>query len=206
MTAPQLSLLDRRHLVEALSAVGRSATAVVLVGSRARGVGDASSDIDLLVVSSGPTPRVRGRVQIIQVSEEELERRLKMGDDFPAWVIRYGKPIQGLSRWRALRDRLSTIQPWPDARIKWTKARTHVEAAGSLLYLGDRDAALEEAKIGLSHLARALLLERGVFPLSRPELAEQLDAIGETDLAGAMTSVDGDVDVLVRKLLSRIHG
>ena len=205
MTDPQLSLLDRRHLVEALSAVGRSATAVVLVGSRARGVGDASSDIDLLVVSSGPRLHAAGRVQIIQASEEELERRLEMGDDFAAWVIRYGKPIQGRSRWRALRDRLSTIQQWPDARIKWKKARTHVEAARSLLDLGDRDAALEEAKVGLSHLARALLLDRGVFPLSRPELPGQLTAIGERELAQAMSSGDGEVDVLVPLLLSRTH-
>lgn len=205
MTSPALTILDRRHLQEALAAIDDQATAVVLVGSRARGVGDDTSDIDLLVIGSGRLPRPGGRVQIIQTSEIELMERLKTGDDFAAWAIRYGKPIRGRSRWRELRSRLSAVQRWPDPELKQQKAAAHWKRAVSLRDLGDEDAAEDEARIALSHLARALLLERGVFPLSRPELAGQLEEIGEVGLAEALTSTTLPLDELLPMLRSHLE-
>ena len=38
----------------------------------------------------------------------------------------------------------------------------------------------------LTHLARGRLVEAGVYPTSRPELAEQLQSIGQFDLANKL--------------------
>lgn len=205
MTTTALSTVDRRHLHETLAAIDDRATAVVLVGSRARGAGDEASDIDLLVIGSGRLPRPGGRVQIIQSSEIELMERLKGGDDFAAWVIRFGKPIRGHSRWRELQRRLSAIQRWPDPGLKQRKAAAHWKRAAALRDLGDEDAAEEEARIALSHLARALLLERGEFPLSRPELAGQLEEIGEVGLAKVFASTDLRIGELLQTLRAHLE-
>jgi len=41
----------------------------------------------------------------------------------------------------------------------------------------------EQAVCYLTHLARGELLDRGIYPISRPELAEQLRGIGNRQLA-----------------------
>lgn len=70
--------------------------------------------------------------------------------------------------------------------------------------MGDLDAADEEARFALSHLARAILLAAGVFPLSRPELAAQLEEIGETDLARLLSTGLRDEPVARRELEARL--
>jgi hypothetical protein len=59
----------------------------------------------------------------------------------------------------------------------------------NLLQLGDADAVREQAVSYLTHLARAELLNAGVYPASRPELPEQLREIGDDDLAGRLDRV-----------------
>jgi hypothetical protein len=48
---------------------------------------------------------------------------------------------------------------------------------------GDADASQEQAVSYLTHLARAELLDRGIYPASRPELPSQLRAIGSFQTA-----------------------
>jgi len=204
MTTTALSTYERRYLQELVSDLAKDATAVVLVGSRARGTSDQWSDVDILVVGSGETPKTRGRVQIIQASEAELSERLERGDDFAAWVLRFGKPISGRRRWEQLKARLSRQERWPDAGIKRRKAEVHLRAARALMGLGDEEAAQEEARIALSHLARGLLLEREVFPLSRPELPGQLEAVEASNLARGLASRDLPLAELIRVLESHL--
>jgi hypothetical protein len=52
--------------------------------------------------------------------------------------------------------------------------------------MGDLPAAEEEIRFALSHLARAELLGKGVFPLSRQELPAQLQEAGQPRLAQMM--------------------
>lgn len=61
-----------------------------------------------------------------------------------------------------------------------------VDFSEKLLDADDYDSAQDSTKTGLSLLARALLLERMIFPMSRSELPSQLSLIGEDDLAGAV--------------------
>lgn len=81
--------------------------AVVLFGSRARGTHTADSDVDLLVVHSGPGLRRIQRaayeaasghtvpLEIIVRSPEDLVRRLAQADPFIASIIREGRVLYG---------------------------------------------------------------------------------------------------------------
>jgi len=70
--------------------------------------------------------------------------------------------------------------PWPTAQRKKQSAVRGLERAKGLHEFGDAHAAWQEAATALHHWARGVLLEKGVFPLSRPELADQLETVGES--------------------------
>jgi predicted nucleotidyltransferase len=103
------------RLAEAASVVEPSPTAMILFGSFARGDADAHSDIDVIVVRPGHVPdddeawarslddwritarRIVGnRIDVLEVSEQEVGQRLR--SDAPLWqdVIRDGISIHGL--------------------------------------------------------------------------------------------------------------
>jgi predicted nucleotidyltransferase len=153
---------------------------VVLIGSWARGtVASEWSDIDVLVVGNTHPALAPPRLQVMTISLSELRRRLMKGDDFPQWALRFGVPIAGRRLWDRLRRELLGDAPWPDPLLKLSQAKKKLETAETLLAIGDLAAAEEEIRFGLSHVARAELLSRNVFPLSRPELAGQLEEIGD---------------------------
>ena len=67
--------------------------------------------------------------------------------------------------------------------------------AAGLLETGDAEAATEELVYAASHIARAILLARGVFPLSRAELPPQLKPY-ESELADALDRlIVGDIEI-----------
>lgn len=76
-----------------------------------------------------------------------------------------------------------------------------------LLEVGDVEASSEELMFAASHVARAILLKQGVFPLSRLELPAQLRD-GEPDIARLLEDlISGDSTVVSlvsgQKLLER---
>ena len=85
--------------------------------------------------------------------------------------------------------------------------------AFELLEVGDVDAASEELLFAASHVARAVLLKQGVFPLSRPELPSQLKDV-DPSLAGLLAElIEGEMDTvrlrsgdaLLRRRIERIE-
>jgi hypothetical protein len=58
--------------------------------------------------------------------------------------------------------------------------------ASGLRESGDGDAAAEELTYAVSHVARAILLKKSVFPLSRPEMIAQLKESGYPKLADTL--------------------
>jgi predicted nucleotidyltransferase len=88
--------------------------AVVLFGSRARGTHATDSDVDLLVVHSGPGLRriqraayeaVLGHtspLEIIVRTPEELTRRLAYADPFTTRIVREGRVLYGKPRSRGV--------------------------------------------------------------------------------------------------------
>jgi predicted nucleotidyltransferase len=180
------TLAERKYLRGLLGALPRGQP-VVLVGSWARGTAVSPwSDIDVLVVGEGEPALAPSRLQVMLMPSAEFRRRLMAGDDFPQWALRFGVPLSGRRAWESLRRKLLPEAPWPDPERKLQQAKRKRDAAEALLAMGDVPAAEEEVRFALSHLARAELLSRQVFPLSRPELSSQLEAIGDRDLASMM--------------------
>ena len=174
-------------VLEALTELGLADTVtVILVGSGARETMNARSDIDILVLHD-ESHRIRlkspGDVHVQQDSRSNFLKRLEGGDDYPGWALRFGIPIRDPDGWWAKHVQAELDSPhWPDWRAKVRYARKRMTLALELLGVGDIDAASEELMFAASHVARALLLQHGVFPLSRPELPSQLEAI-DPDIA-----------------------
>ena len=190
---------------------------VVLVGSGARGVRNPRSDIDVLVLH-GDDRRIRlkrpGDVHLQQDSRSRFLKRLKDGDDYPGWALRFGTPLRDPGGWWTAHAAAEIENPhWPDWRPKVEHARKRIRMAFELLEVGDVDAASEELLFAASHVARAILLKQGVFPLSRPELPSQLKDV-DPSLAGLLAElIEGEMDAaglrsgdaLLRRRIERIE-
>jgi len=186
VTADTLLLEERKYLRDLLRQSDGS-QAVVLVGSAARGTYFAPlSDIDVLVVGDVVPPRAPVGVQVLLVSLEELLSRVAAGDEFLQWALRFGTPLKGRALWETLRRQALEGAAWPDPGTKVDQAARRNRMAKALFDMGDLDAAQEETRFALSHLARARLLSAHVFPLSRPELPGQLRELGDAELAAAL--------------------
>ena len=174
-------------VLDALTEVGLAdAATVILVGSGARDTMNARSDVDILVLHDG-SHRIHlkspGDVHVQQDNRSNFMKRLEDGDDYPGWALRFGIPIRDPDGWWAKQAKAELDNPhWPDWRAKVRYARKRMTMALELLEVGDTDAASEELMFAASHVARAVLLQHGVFPLSRPELPSQLEAI-DPDIA-----------------------
>ncbi len=166
---------------------------VVLVGSWARGTANARwSDIDVIVLGEHDGPLPPPRIQLITITQDELSRRVNAGDDFAQWALRFGVPLAGHHLWDELRKRLLSNAPWPKPALQLKQARKKLQTARDLFRMGDLTAAEEEIRFALSHLARAELLTRRVFPLSRQELPGQLREAGKRRLAEVMARANSE--------------
>lgn len=160
--------------------------AVVASGSAVRDV-EQSDDLDLLVVfaTRRPSlPRAPLDVDLRLYEETELLCKLEAGHDYLSWTIRYGHVLFEREAWwtrlsEAWIDRL-VLPSADDARERARKAKRLYD---DVVAIGDHDAAAELRVSMLTNLARAALTSAGVFPKSRPELAEQLRGINNQALA-----------------------
>src|ERR1039457_6208376 len=114
-------------------------------------------------------------------TEADFLRRLNAGEDFEAWCVRYGVQLLDRGAWERIKS--SSANVWPRWDIKVVHGIRRLFLASELSKMGDREAAREELIFVLGHIARGLLLKNGRFPLSRPELAEQVNELGYPELA-----------------------
>ena len=158
---------------------------VLLIGSVAREMLTKWSDIDLVVISARPRktwiPPAGMHIQF--ETRQNFLRRLRKGEDLPAWALRFGKVLHDDGWWSGISKKTDLINIWPDWRLKLDHARRRLEMANALHEMGDISAAWEEYLYAASHITRAVLLASYHFPLSRGELAKQLSGIGEKELA-----------------------
>jgi hypothetical protein len=106
------------------------------------------------------------------------------------WAVMFGRMLfQRHSFWDGIVKSWRQRLPLPSVTLARTRAAAAYRRMSSLLRLGDADAAREQAISYLTHLARAELLERGIYPESRPELPEQLRKIGDYHLAGQLDRI-----------------
>jgi hypothetical protein len=184
------ALTQRKHLRMFLTTLAPR-QAVVLVGSWPRHKATPRwSDIDLLVIGGSPPPHASNGLQVIFMTASDFEGRTMRGDDFTQWALRFGVPLTARDTWRQLKAELLPLAPWPDYHSKLSQAKTRLNAAKELLAMGDVEAAEEEMRYALSHLARGKLLQARTYPLSKQELPEQLQALGERRLASTLERVN----------------
>ena len=101
-----------------------------------------------------------------------------------SWAVRFGRVLfQRDGFWDEVIDLWRNRLPLPSAELARDRAATAYRRLTDVFQAGDEDAAHEQALSYVTHLARAELLDRGVYPASRPELAEQLRRIGQYRLA-----------------------
>jgi len=161
-------------------------TAVVAIGSGVRH-DVPSADVDLVVICKDPhvfNAAAPMEVDLRTYSRVEVDVQLKSGNDMLGWAVRFGRVLfQRDCFWdevvRSWRHRL----PLPSSKLARERAAAAFRHLTNVFKAGDADAAHEQALSYLTHLARAELLDRGVYPASRPELAEQLRGIGSARLA-----------------------
>jgi len=163
-----------------------SSAAVVLLGSAVRPVNQVN-DVDVLYIYQNERLRVPGRsidVDLRSYSANDVESLLAAGNDLLGWALRFGYLIcEKHLYWTSLREKWLERLPLPDPEIAAERARKADAVCRTLQEMGDIDAAQEMLLSKLTHEARARLLSRRIYPRSRPELPQQLEDIGEHDLA-----------------------
>lgn len=164
------------------------AAAFVLTGSTARARRTSVSDLDYhLVGDSRPDlSDLSGEIDLYTDSTARFEEKLRSGDDFPHWTVRFGCVLWDSGVIRESSEWIERTKSWPDADRKLRQARDSMRFAEGLIESGDYDAALEQCRSALSILSRGLLLGNGTFPLARDELPGQIAELGESDLAEAL--------------------
>lgn len=160
--------------------------AIVAIGSAVR-PDVPSVDLDLLIVYRQPVKlRVKPPIEIDLRSYEAsaVNQEIARGNDLLGWAIKFGDVIfEREAYWSALANSWRDKLPLPDANTAARRADDAYKRLTSLIDIGDMTAAREQALSYVTHLARAELLNRGVYPASRPELPTQLRSIGSKKLA-----------------------
>jgi hypothetical protein len=161
--------------------------AIVAIGSAVR-PNVSTTDLDLLTVctvsnSLNASPPIEVDLRIYPLAG--IEDKLGKGHDLLTWSIKFGRVLyQQLDYWDKLVGSWSYRLPLPSARLARERSVVVYRHLSEFLKLGDEHAALEQAISYFTHLVRAELLERAVYPASRPELAGQLrDVVGDSELA-----------------------
>jgi hypothetical protein len=166
--------------------------AVIAIGSAVR-PRVPSSDLDVLAICADPSKVSAARpleVDLRVYSAADIESKLATGHDMLGWAVMFGRMLfQRHSFWDRIVKSWRQRLPLPSSALARSRAAAAYRRMSNLLRLGDADAVREQAISYLTHLARAELLERGVYPESRPELPEQLRKIGDYHLAGRLDRI-----------------
>ena len=163
--------------------------ALVAVGSAIRNV-PTPEDVDLVLFYRSRRPLV-GRppidVDLQFFDAAAVESLIDAQHHYLLWALQFGLVLVERDRWWS--DLQATWQqrlPLPsvaEARRREARAR---RLYADLRAAGDQDAADEQLLATLSHKGRALLLQHGIFPASRPELPDQLRGFGEAEIAAEL--------------------
>lgn len=170
-------------VADKLESLTKSECAVILIGSAARGRRTEKSDIDILFVADVRVvsiPVISG-YHIKFSTEADFLRRLHEGDDFESWCVRLGVPLVDRGIWERIKEASQGV--WPRWETKVVHGVRRLFLASQQFELGDQMAAKEELVFVLGHISRSILLKGGTFPLSRPELGDQVRNIGYPHLA-----------------------
>ena len=182
------TLRAKRWVQDFLNTVESNANilAVIAMGSAVRP--DVTSlDLDLVVIckkSASLVCRPPMEVDVRKFDAADVRKEIQSGNDLLGWSVKFGVILFERSRfWTNILQECSNNLPFPSAEIARKRAEVTKQRVQELIRIGDMEAALEQKISYYTHLARAALIEHGVYPASRPELPTQLRATGEVVLA-----------------------
>jgi hypothetical protein len=187
------ALRDIHRVVVARAQQG-DARALILSGSTARGRRTQISDLDYHLVGDKIATRdLSWELDLHVLSTEQVRAGILDGDDFIQWSLRFGRIVFDDGTLLEASRLMAEHRPWPDVERKRAHAARSLEFARRVVESGDQGGALIQVRTGLSLAARAYLLSRGEFPMSRAELPDQLRAAGGTGAARALEAcIHGD--------------
>jgi hypothetical protein len=161
--------------------------AVVAVGSAVR-PSVPTFDLDLVVICrerAKLTAKPPIEIDMRAYAADQVDGLIRGGNDLLGWAVKFGKLLfQREGLWDTILESWHDRLPLPSAEIASQRADDAFRRMKNVYELGDSDAAYEQALSYVTHLARAELLKRRVYPASRPELPGQLHAIGCLRIAG----------------------
>ena len=176
--------------------------AIVAVGSSVR-PHVTSVDLDLVVISRDPqafkqTAPLEIDLRVYPVAL--VETKLAEGNDLLGWAVKFGRVLFERDHfWQRVVDRWIDSMPLPSPEIARQRAAVALRRYTKVSAVDDKDAAQEQAVSYATHLARAALLTRGIYPASRPELVGQLRSAGYDALAANVEKIlRGEVEALKR--------
>ena len=196
--------------------------AVVAVGSAVRPAVP-SADLDLVVICGEPS-NLRARppleIDLRKYRVGQVQQQLATGNDVLGWAVKFGRVLfQRNDYWDDVVQSWRSRLPLPSPEVAAQRANEAFHRLRKVLGLADVDAAEEQALSYATHLARAELLKRNVYPASRPELPLQLRKVGAHKAADCFEQlIDRTVDhskqisklIETRRLTSgctrRLHG
>lgn len=181
---------------------------VVLMGSAIRERGHRRSDLDLLVLYSGKRPSFDKplEVDLRAHSTTGLEEKIAAGHEVLCWAIKYGIAILDKQQfWQELCATWTSHLPLPSAQQASERALKSLTMAKEMLAAGDDSAADDLVLASLTQFVRAKLIDRGVFPASRPELPRQLLSLPVDPSLGYLLEDAMFGDVEARDLIASLE-
>jgi hypothetical protein len=174
-----------RAIVERATADG--ADAVIITGSTVRDCRHETSDLDFLVVGVRPQlDALQIDVDVCAIGAERFWTRLRDGDDYLLWTLRFGWVLHDEGILAEAMDHVEKERIAPSAERKLVQAQRSLRLAALVLASDDLDGAREQCRAALTTVARWRLITAGIFPFARPELPAQLLELDEPTLAGAL--------------------
>lgn len=162
--------------------------AVVAVGSSVRPA-VRSMDLDLVVICKEPSNlRIKPpfEIDLRKYRADRVDGEMAKGNDLLGWAVKFGRVLfQREGYWKAVSESWRDRLPLPAPAVADERANEALHRLKKVLEIGDSGAAVEQALTYATHLARAELLRRNVYPASRPELPVQLRQIGCYEAADA---------------------
>jgi len=159
----------------------RNIMAVVAVGSAVR-PSVRSFDLDLVVICRDPSKiKVKPPIEIDlrAYAARRVDELIRGGNDLLGWTVKFGHVLFQRERfWDTVLKTWLERLPLPSVDVACQRADDSYRRLTNVFELGDDDAAYEQALSYVTHLARAKLLEKRVYPASRPEIPRQLRAVG----------------------------
>jgi len=163
--------------------------AVVAIGSAVR-PNVRSVDFDLVVICENPDLFHQTRpieIDLRVYASAEIESQVGGGHDLLGWTVKFGKVLYERNNfWTKICNAWNWRLPLPSSKLARERAVSAYRRLMNVLNIGDVSAAHEQALTYLTHIARAELLDKKVYPASRPELPKQLRSVDEHGIADCL--------------------